>query len=120
MREQQPDELVIRFADDREFLMSRENATLFTHMGNLATRNHVFLVTGEETEGTIEGTYVFAHAETYQPLVSFMLTHQFPMVLNKNEVSTCDETAFQRSLDQLSQQAGSDVPDFLPDEWEQA
>lgn len=111
------DELTIRLGEDQEFLMTRRNAMLFTFAGELATRNHVFLMTGEETEETMQGMYVFAHAEAFIPLANFMLEHAYPMNLNRNEVADCDEAAFQKSLDQMT----GTFDDFeIPDDWSEA
>lgn len=114
MSEQKPDELNLHLPDGSEQLMTRHNSRLYTFFGNLATRNHVFIVKEEREESSI-GAYIFAHSDAYQPIVSFMLTHQFPMSINNVEVAQCDEDAFQRSLDQLSESAGDNVPDEIPD-----
>lgn len=108
------DEITLRLGESGEFLMTRHNSSLFTFAGHLATRNHIFLVTGEETEEVIQGTYIFAHADAYVPIASFMVQHAFPMHLNRNDVAECDEQAFQRSLDQLS----GTMDDFtIPEDW---
>jgi hypothetical protein len=102
---------------DKEWLMTRHNARLYTFAGYLATRNHVFLHTYEEQDsGEAQmGTYIFAHSESYPVLCQFIVQHAFPMRLNENEVQQCDEDSFQRSLEQLS---GSLDEDFMPDWFE--
>lgn len=108
------DELLLRLGGEREFLMTRHNSTLFTFVGNLATRNHVFLEY-EVDEKTRSGTYIFAHSNVFTELVGFMAEYDYPMVINHNEVPDCDEQAFQNSLDQLT---GTIDSDHVPDDWQ--
>ena len=110
------DEWLIHIGEE-EFLMNRTNAKLYTFFGHLATRNHVFLITGEEREDVTIGTYVFAHSEAYAVLCQFMVQHAYPMNLNGIEVAECDENAFQRSMEQIEASGGSMVDDYLPEDW---
>jgi hypothetical protein len=107
------DELMLHIGET-DFLMTRGNAVLFTFFGRLATRNHVFLITGEEDEGVTTGSYIFAHATAYNALVSFMAEYEYPARLNSLDVPQCDEDAFQRSLEQIG---GEEIEDFIPDDW---
>ena len=94
------DELMLHIGET-DFLMTRENAVLFTFFGRLATRNHVFLITEEtDEEGITSGSYIFAHATAFNALASFMAEYDYPARLNSLEVPQCDEDAFERSLDQ--------------------
>ena len=108
--------LNLNLGDGRTFEMNADNSTLYTFAGKLAMYNHVFLVTGEsEDDGMTIGTYVFHHAEAYNPLASFMVQYDFPMVLNRRDVPQCDLDAYGRYIDQV---AGSEeVPDTLPEGW---
>lgn len=113
MSEHAEDELMLHIGET-DFLMTRENAVLFTFFGRLATRNHVFLITGETEDEVMTGSYIFAHATAFNALASFMAEYDYPARLNHLEVPDGDETAFQRSLDQLG---GEDIEDFIPDDW---
>jgi hypothetical protein len=115
MPEQEPDEVILDIVGRGEFLMSRYNTRLFTFMGNLATRNHIFIQLDEvdESDNLVSGAYVFAHHEAYHQIFSFVVAHEYPMSLNNLEVSTGDEEAFIRSLDSLG--GGEDIGDFIPD-----
>lgn len=108
------DELMLHIGEGMEFLMTRHNTRLYTFIGNLATRNHLFLIL-EETEDSYMGHRVFAHNDSYPALAYFMVEHEYPMNLNSTEVPELDEEAFQRSLDQLTD--SDDTPDTLPDDW---
>lgn len=114
MSEHADDELKLRFGDGQEFLMTRCNAKLYTFIGNLATRDHIFLKTGEQTEESSMGSFIFAHSDSYYPLIDFMVEHDFPMSLNNNTVPALDEQAFGRSLEQLT---GSVEEDYIPDDF---
>jgi len=115
MEDYNEDEIILHMPDDSEFLMTRHNAELYTFVGNLSTRNHVFIETGEdEQEGVTTGTFIFAHGNVYNALVRFMLDHNYPMRLNQLTVQECDENAFQMSLEQLN---GTEIDDHFPDDW---
>jgi hypothetical protein len=111
-REPAEDETILHMPDGEEFLMTRHNARLYTFAGTLATRNHVFLTHEQEDEERAYGTYIFAHNPGYEPLEDFMAFHEYPMILNMNEIQQCDEDAFQNSMGGLSFDE-----DFIPDDW---
>lgn len=101
----------LRFDSDRSFDATPLNTTLFTHLGRLAMWDHVFMQTGEEDEMMV-GSYVFRSADVFDELAAFIAENNYPMVLNKIEVSECDQVAFDRMLAQNS----GDL-DTIPDEW---
>lgn len=106
---------MLRLGDAHEpFLLTRYNGHLYTFFGNLATRNHVFLQTGETVDNVTPGVCIFSFANIYSTLASFMLRHDYPMVLNALEVPPGDEATFKKALDQME---GSFDSDFIPDEW---
>ena len=113
MSEQADDELLLRFKNGGEFLANRENTTLYTFIGRLATRNHVFLEK-EREEDIRRGSYIFAHSKIYHELVSFIAEYDYPMELNKTRVPPGDEEAFQQSLEYITP---DDLGDFVPDDW---
>lgn len=112
--------LRLNLGDGREFEMRPDNATLYTFLGKTAlggmefnneSVNHVFLVTGEEENETVTGTYIFATAEVYADLAGFMVENDYPMVLNRRDVPECDMNAYYRMIDQHV--AAEDIPDTL-------
>jgi hypothetical protein len=107
-----PDQMMLRYSTGN-FLMDRSNATLYTFWGDLATRDHVFLVTdpGAETDSTVTGTYIFNWSSAYEHLVEFMIENQYPCRLNQLSVPECDENAFNTALDQLSGKLDQDELD---------
>lgn len=116
MSEQQPDEAIIDIGGYGEFLMTRYNTRLFTFMGNLATRDHIFMqLTEPNDEGVVQGAYVFSHADAYDQIFGFVVANEYPMSLNNVSVPENDEAAFIRSLDQLG--GGEEIEDFIPDDW---
>lgn len=108
-------EIHLNISDGSEFDADRYNTKLFTFFGKLATRNHVFFMTHENDDNTVNGFYVFAHATIYQAIVDRMFAYEFPMELNAIEIPACDEAAYQRSIEQLS--GNQDIPDFIPDDF---
>lgn len=109
----EPDELLLQLPDNEEFLMTRYNSKLYTFIGNLSTRNHVFLIT-EVDEGSLHGHAIFAHSKSFDPIVSFMVECDYPMDLNATEISEGDELMFQASLEKYD---GSGLEDYIPDEF---
>lgn len=91
-----------------QFFATRENTTLFTFFGSLAMFNHVFLELGEQDEHTALGAYVFCDHPAYEQIGNFVAEHNFPMVLNRNEVPPCDEDAWTNA---------HPIEDFVPEEW---
>lgn len=114
MSEQEPaeDEKLIMIGE-HEFLVTRRNTKLYTFFGSIATRNHVFINTGEDQEDVQYGSYVFAHDEAWGFLTRFIIDHEFPMALNALDVLPWDEEAFQRSIEGLTIES-----DYFPEEWE--
>ena len=111
--EQEPDEIILNVSDGSEILVNRYNTTLFTFFGELATRNHVFIQTGESEDETVTGFYIFSHASVYHALVERIAAFDFPMQLNSVTIPKCDEEAFIRSIDRL---AGS-MEDITPEDF---
>jgi hypothetical protein len=98
------------------------NTRLYTFAGELASRNHVFIGTGQREEDgqTIaSGTYIFellAKQQQYKQLTTYMLRNHYPMELNQLEVQPCDEDAFQAAVDKTV--TGEPVPDTIPNGWD--
>jgi hypothetical protein len=94
-------------ADGSEQRMDRENSALFTHLGNLAMYDHVFVLTNEEAS---TGAYIFRHSPVFERLAAYMVSELFPQHLNRVDVAECDMQAFEAVLKQ-------EVPDELPEDW---
>lgn len=100
--------------DDGELLLNRWNSKLFTFIGNLASRNHIYVQTEED-----EGRYLFNMdaSQEYGRLLRFMSRNQFPMDLNNGGVSDEDEAAYQRAADQVATWEAEHLSDTFPDNW---
>lgn len=111
MNEFDPDaHLILSMTDGREQRMDRTNSALFTHLGNLAMYDHVFVQTSDpEGERTL-GVYIFRHSPVFGQLATYMVQNQFPQHLNRIDVAECDLDAFEAALAQ-------EVPSELPDDW---
>lgn len=94
-----------------EFVATPVNTTLFTFLGRLAMYDHVFLQTGEETEATIVGTYVFNQHPVFREMAEFIMEQNYPMVLNRIEVPDCDVAAFNRMVEQSTGDLDGGVPE---------
>lgn len=108
--------LTLNIIGGEPFEMTRDNGTLFTFFGHLATRNHVFLMMNE-TDDVMRGMYIFAHHASYAALASFMVDHDYPMRLNGRAVPGCDENAFQQSLDSMGGAFDDELGGGVPDDW---
>lgn len=90
-----------------QFFATRQNTTLFTFYGEIAMFNHVFLeLQDAEDENQMMGAYVFCDHAAYQELGNFIVEHNFPMVLNRNDLPECDEQAWRNA---------HPIEDFVPD-----
>lgn len=95
--------------EERE--MTRHNSALFTHLGELAMYDHIFVQFDEQGNDQF-GAYIFRQNDSFNTLAQFILEHDFPMHLNATEVSDCDRDAFDRSIEKEASDS-----DFLPDDW---
>ena len=74
-----------------------------------STRNHVFLLTGEE-----EGQYVFS-PRVVASMGAIMIRYGFPCAINVRTIPERDENAYQQYLTQI--EPVDEVPDTLPEGW---
>lgn len=103
----------------QEFIATPLNASFYSFTGRTVlengdsfdnhTRNHVFLLTGEE-----EGQYIF-NAEVVRTMGVMMLRNGFPCAINVRNIPERDESAYQQYLSQM--EAVEEVPDTLPEGW---
>ena len=89
-----------------EFVATRENTRLYTHLGALALYDHVFCSSEDR------GFYIFSFVEGYPILKQYMLENNYPMYLNQTEVAQVDVDAYDRSI----QRSMGDI-DHIPDDW---
>lgn len=120
--------MILRFGE-REFETSPENTTLYTFLGKTALHgvemensrfNHMFFVTGEESEETVSGSYMFRteeNAETWDTIAQFLADNAYPMILNRRDVPDCDVTAYMNMLENRIQADTDDLGDFIPEGW---
>lgn len=113
----------------QEFESTPDNTTLYTFLGKTAIQgiefensrlNHIFLQTGDETEDTITGSYVFRtdqNANIWDTIATHIMTNDYPMVLNRRDVPACDWEAFNRMLEQKANEEAGDIGDFVPEGW---
>lgn len=83
-----------------------------------ASRNHVFLRTGEtyvneEGNDVITGSYIFG--EAVPRIGAVMLQNQFPAELHKRGIHAADEAAYQNYIGQ--QETADDIEDYIPEEF---
>jgi|GEM_PF-3706389 len=107
-------------SEQTEFRMTRFNSSLYTFVGKTAIEggdidnqnfNHIFM--HREEEGETVGRYMFVTPQTqelFNSIAGFMLKHEFPAVINQNEVPECDRIAWAKAQTQ-------DLGDYIPDEW---
>jgi len=99
-----------------EFEATPDNTSLYTFIGDLASRNHVFIETAtSDKPNTTIGTYVFSVHPTYQPLMKHLIENDYPVHMNLRAVAECDENAYQKLIDQAI--ASEEDFETLPDGW---
>lgn len=100
---------IAQFEGGQEIEATRDNTTLFTHIGRLALYDHVFIVLDEEEN---RGSYIFQINPAFEGIADFMIANEYPMHLNLREVADCDLEAY----DGMIKGMVGDI-DTLPPEW---
>lgn len=101
---------IIKFADG-EYEANRGNTTLYTHIGSLACYDNVTIVTDPDNNS---GRCIFACQEgTFEDLADYLITHDFPLHMNLQEVNEADVNAFN---DMVHRQAEAEEY-TIPDDW---
>jgi len=99
-----------------EFEATPDNTSLYTFIGNLASRNHVFIETEDSDKpNTVIGTYVFSVHPSYQPLMKHLIENEYPVHMNLRSVAPTDENAYQKLIDQAV--AGEEDFETIPEDW---
>lgn len=98
-------------ADGETVEARRENTTLYTHLGQLALYNHVFVVTDEEAPA---GFYIWAaFHNNFDQIAQYMFENDYPMHLNMQGLSQLDLDAFDRHVTMTC----ADVDNGVPENW---
>lgn len=87
--------LEIRF-DGEPYLATRENTILFTHFGELAVYDHVYMIPVEGFDGLLGG-YMWSDHQHYAAVEGFVRVHNFMQHLNLSKVADNDKLEFKRS-----------------------
>lgn len=98
----------------KEVIATRDNTSLFTFIGNLASRNHVFIVYEIIDEENAYGSYIFPTNRLYEGLRDYLIINQYPLHMNLTSVSETDERAYQQHIRELAEQ--EEIPDYPPED----
>lgn len=91
MSEQEPDFPIV--LNGQEFHMRRDNAILFTHLGELAVWDHIFVRYQEEPP---KWNYIPSTAEIFPTLVEFMRENRYTRHEDLQEVNENDQAILMR------------------------
>jgi hypothetical protein len=106
--------LHLRIGEDSELVLTPENTSLYTHIGEAAMYDHVFVQTGEGEEQST-GMYIFRHNDAFQSIKKHMKRHRFPLHLNNQDVAACDADAFERVIERSTEDL--EALGHVPEEW---
>ena len=98
-----------------DFELTRYNTHLYTFLGQLATRNHIFITTHED-DGVAEGLYLWEqfHTEPFNRIRAHMEEHKYAQFLNLYEIGETDEDAYERAI----KRQVSTIGDFIPEDFD--
>ena len=102
----------LEMADGRTVEATRDNTSLFTHLGRYAIYDHIFVVTDEHSN---VGSYIFSSHKAYEPMSEYMWENDYPMHLNLTEAAKCDIKAWNLMV---HEDAEHDLEAGIPEEWE--
>jgi hypothetical protein len=99
-----------------DFEVTRFNTHLYTFLGHLATRNHVFITTQEDDDGA-QGVYLWQtfHKEAYDRLHAHIQEHRYAQFLNLYEISESDEQAYESAI----RRQVANIGDFIPEDFDE-
>lgn len=112
MNENEPG-IFLNIDGDSSFEATRDNSSLFRHIGAAALYDHIFIVTDEDSS---YGTYVFRSCDSFEMMSDYMIENGYPIHLNIREPAQCDVDAFERMILQACERDG----DFVPEDWNEA
>ena len=99
---------------DNEFIVTPENTSLFTFMGEAALYDHVFMKRERNEQNQVIGNFVFANGKQphiYEYLMNFIIAEDYPIHMNIREAAECDIAAFEREMFE-------GFEDGIPDNWD--
>ncbi len=105
---------------NRSFELRRDNTFLYTFLGRLASRNHLFIAEDDQDdEDVASGIYMFRQGiEPYfDKIADYMRTNKYQSVENQQEVADCDEVQYQHYIAQLAHVEANDLDDGIPEGW---
>lgn len=91
----------------RGFEATRDNASLYRHIGSLAIYDHAYF---DLNEG--QCTRIWQHDESYPQVEGYMLQQKFPVHDNLRTVNTHDADAY----DKMIERNAADL-DQIPEDW---
>ena len=120
--------LKITFNGDQELEATPENTVLYTFLGRTAlggfliensSVNHIYIKTGEETETTTQGMYLFQqfHGEVYDMIAQYIQENNYTQILNMRQVPECDIRAYLKYQEAAAASFIDEFPDYLPDDF---
>ncbi len=103
----------------QEYELRRDNTFLYRFMGALASRDHIFIREGENTDGLVAGRYMFRQGaeELFDTIADYMDDNEYFQITGQNEVSECDEKQYQHHPDSIVKDECDDI-DYFPEEWQ--
>jgi hypothetical protein len=122
----------ITYGEDQELLASPENTVVYTFLGKTALGaleihnpdvNHVYIKTGDDTENTTKGMYIFEkfHPDLYKTIADYAIRNCYPQLLNMRQIPECDLRSWMNHKDIHDEQAIDEflegLPDFLPEDF---
>ena len=109
-------ENIILKMNGEDFESTPDNTSLFNFIGELASRDHVFIQTGVgDLPHIMVGTYVFKPHPVYERLAAHLVENGYPMHLNLRRIPQSDEKAYNDMIDRAVE--GQSAGDFIPDGW---
>lgn len=85
--------------------LTRENTTLFMHLGHLSVYDHLFIEVDENNVA-----YYWRHLPQFDEMVQAAVEHDVMAHLNIPAVNSNDERVYMK-------QAMKDLGDYVPEEW---
>lgn len=98
---------VNRGEESQEFIATRDNSSLFRHMGELAIYDHAYFDLADK-----QCTRIWRHDASYPQVENYMLSQGFPLHANLREVNKYDIEAYD---EMISRQAGLES---VPEDWQ--
>ena len=96
--------------DDGELTATRDNASLFMHLGEDALYDHVFIVDDEKEAGF----YIFRYNAAFPAIAKHMRKNHYPLHMNIRGAAECDKKAYDKAVDRMTREVDNWT---IPDDW---